>query len=165
MVLRWRPAPCHHAVVVPERTLYDAVGGIDGLRGLSQSFYERVLADEVLAPLFVTFTPTHVEHVAVWLAEVFGGPAEFTEAHGGHQALLRGHLGLGIRDEHRTRWLTLMGEALDEVFPGDPPVHAALMAYFEWGTAIAQQISQDPVGADLGDPGPTPRWTLHGLVE
>jgi hemoglobin len=148
-----------------EMSLYDAVGGTDGLRRLSRSFYERVLADEVLAPIFSTFTPHHVEHVAVWLAEVFGGPAQFTEAHGGHQALLRSHLGLGIRDEHRTRWLELMGEAIGEVLPGQPKVHDALMAYFGWGTAIAQQVSQDPVGTDLGDPGPIPRWTYRGLVE
>ncbi len=148
-----------------EVSLYDAVGGTDGLRRLSRSFYERVLADEVLAPIFSTFTPTHVEHVAVWLAEVFGGPAQYTEGHGGHQALLRSHLGLGIRDEHRARWLELMEEAIDEVLPGQPKVHDALMAYFSWGTAIAQQVSQDPVGTDLGDPGPTPRWTHNGLVE
>ena len=56
-------------------------------------------------------------------------------------------------------------EALCEVLPGRPEVHEALMAYFEWGTGIAQQVSREPVGADLGDPGPTPRWTQHGLVE
>jgi hemoglobin len=37
------------------------------------------------------------------------------------------------------------------------------MSYFEWGTAIAQEVSQDPVGSDLGDPGPTPRWGREGL--
>ena len=158
------PRLCNHVIVSPQESLYDAVGGTDGLRRLSQSFYERVLADEVLAPMFATFTPHHVEHVAIWLAEVFGGPTQFTDDLGGHQALLRSHLGLGIRDEHRDRWLQLMREALHEVLPGRPEVHDALMAYFEWGTAIAQQVSQEPVGAELGDPGPTPRWTHHGLV-
>ncbi|GAA1950089.1 group II truncated hemoglobin [Nocardioides panacihumi] len=146
-------------------SLYDAVGGTDGLRRLSQTFYEHVLADEVLAPVFATFTPSHVELVAVWLAEVFGGPPEFTELHGGHQRLLRSHLGLGIRDEHRTRWLELMAQAIDEVLPGEPQTRDALMAYFEWGTAIAQEVSQSPVGSDLGDPGPVPRWTRSGLAE
>ncbi len=91
-----------------EVSLHAAVGGPDGLRRGSRSFYERVLGDEVPAPMFSTFTPHHVEHVAVWLAEVFGGPAQFTQLQGGHQALLRSHLGLGIRDERRTRWLELM---------------------------------------------------------
>jgi hemoglobin len=113
-----------------ETSLYQDVGGTDGLRRLSESFYGRVLADDLLAPVFATFTPSHVEHVAVWLAEVFGGPAEFTQRHGGHPALLRSHLGLHIRDEHRARWLELMSEAIDEVYPDRPQTHEALMAYF-----------------------------------
>lgn len=145
-------------------TLYDDVGGLDALRRLSNAFYDRVLADELLAPVFVDFTPTHVERVAVWLGEVFGGPAEFTARLGGHQALLRSHLGLEIRDEHRSRWLELMSEAIDEVLPGRAELHETLMGYFDWGTAIAQDVSQSPVGTDLGEPGATPRWSRDGLV-
>jgi hemoglobin len=146
-------------------SLYDDAGGVDGLRRLSNAFYDRVLADELLAPVFAHFTPTHVEHVAVWLAEIFGGPADFTSHLGGHQALLRSHLGLKIRDEHRQRWLQLMADAISEVLPGRPELTAALMSYFDWGTAIAQDVSQDPVGSDLGEPGPTPRWGYQGRVD
>ena len=145
-------------------TLYDEVGGLDGLRRLSAAFYDRVLADEVLAPVFAHFTPTHLDHVAVWLAEVFGGPEDFSAHLGGHQALLHSHLGLGIRDEHRQRWLELMADAISEVHPGQPGLAKTLMDYFDWGTAIAQDVSQNPVGTDLGNPGPTPRWGYHGLV-
>ncbi len=145
-------------------SLYDEVGGLDGLRRLSAAFYDRVLADELLAPVFADFTPTHLDHVAVWLAEVFGGPADFTAKLGGHQALLRSHLGLGIRDEHRQRWMELMADAISEVLPDRPELAATLMAYFAWGTAIAQDVSREPVGADLGEPGPTPRWGHEGLV-
>ena len=53
-------------------SLYDDAGGVVGLRRLSNAFYDRVLADELLAPVFAHFTPAHVEHVAVWLAEIFG---------------------------------------------------------------------------------------------
>nr|WP_235825787.1 group II truncated hemoglobin [Candidatus Frankia alpina] len=94
------------------------MGGLDCLRRLSAAFYDRVLADELLAPVFAHFTPTHLDHVAVWLAEVFAGPADFSAHLGGHQALLRSHLGLGIRDEHRQRWLDLMADAISEVLPG-----------------------------------------------
>jgi len=145
-------------------SLYDDVGGLDGLRRLSAAFYERVLADELLVPVFAHFTPTHLDHVAVWLAEVFDGPADFTDHLGGHQALLRSHLGLGITSEQRQRWLDLMAAAIREVFPGQPDLAATLMTYFDWGTAIAQDVSHNPVGTDLGDPGPTPRWGHEGLV-
>lgn len=145
-------------------TLYDELGGLPALRRLSTAFYARVLADEVLAPMFAGFDLRHVERVAVWLGEVFGGPADFTATLGGHQSLLRSHLGLGIRDEHSVRWLELMSAAIDDVLPGTP-LRSTLMAYFEWGTAIAQDVSQQPPGADLGDPGPTPRWGRDGLVD
>ena len=146
-------------------SLYDDVGGIDGLRKLSNDFYDRVLADEVLAPMFAHFTLTHVDHVAIWLAEIFGGPEEFTTRLGGHQALLRSHLGLDIHDEHRERWLQLMSDAIDATWPGKPELAATLMDYFRWGTTIAQDVSHSPAGTDLGAPGPTPRWTRDGLVE
>ena len=146
-------------------TLYDDLGGEPALRRLSDAFYERVLADELLAPVFANFTPTHVERVAIWLGEIFGGPADFTATFGGHQALLKVHLGLGIREEHRQRWLELMQSAIEEVLADRPDLHKTLMAYFDWGTAIAKDVSQEPTGTDLGDPGSTPRWGRDGLVE
>jgi hemoglobin len=145
-------------------TLYEDVGGTEGLRRLSSAFYQRVLADQMLAPVFANFTPAHVEHVAIWLAEVFGGPEEYTARLGGHHALLTSHLGLAIRDEHRQRWRELMAAAIEETLPGRPELRATLMAYFDWGTAIAQDVSQSPAGTDLGKPGPTPRWGRDGLV-
>jgi hemoglobin len=151
--------------VATRTTLYDALGGLPALRRLSTAFYDRALADELLGPVFAHFTPTHVDHVAVWLAEVFGGPAEFTSELGGHQALLRSHLGLAIGEDHRQRWLELMSAAVADTFPEAPELHAPLMAYFDWGTAIARDVSQDPVGTDLGAPGPVPRWDREGLVQ
>jgi hemoglobin len=72
--------------------------------------------------------------------------------------------GLGIREEHRASWLALMADAIDETLPGRDDLRTTLMAYFGWGTAIAQEVSQDPPGTDLGDPGPTPRSGREGLL-
>ncbi|MGW2557890.1 group II truncated hemoglobin [Streptomyces sp. NPDC001514] len=143
-------------------TLYEAVGGAETLRRLSSTFYEAVLADPLLAPVFAHFTPSHVEHVAVWLAEVFEGPARFTEELGGHQALLRAHLGLSITEEQRLRWMELMGAAVDKDLPDDAVLRRRVMEYFDWGTTIAREVSAGPVDEDLGDPGPTPRWRWDG---
>jgi hemoglobin len=145
-------------------TLYEAVGGTDALRRLADTFYEAVLADPVLAPVFASFTATHVEHVAVWLAEVFGGPARFTGELGGHQALLRAHLGLAVTEEQRARWVELMAEAVAQELPDDELLRRRVMEYFEWGTRIARDVSADPEGTDLGEPGPTPRWGWDGLA-
>lgn len=145
-------------------TLYEAVGGADALRRLSETFYEGVLADPLLAPVFADFTPTHVEHVAVWLAEVFSGPADFTAEHGGHQALLRAHLGLGITEEQRLRWMELMAAAVEKELPDDALLRRRVLEYFDWGTRIAKDVSASAPGTDLGEPGPTPRWGWDGLA-
>ncbi|MFF3464422.1 group II truncated hemoglobin [Streptomyces sp. NPDC001984] len=145
-------------------SLYDAIGGIDALRRLGGTFYDGVLADPLLSPVFANFTRTHIEHVAVWLAEVFGGPARFTVELGGHQALLRAHLGLSITEEQRTRWMELMAAAVDKELPEDERLRRQVLEYFDWGTRIARDVSAGPVGEDLGDPGPTPRWGWDGLM-
>ncbi|MFI7273766.1 group II truncated hemoglobin [Streptomyces sp. NPDC049879] len=145
-------------------TLYEAVGGTDVLRRLSDTFYEGVLADPLLAPVFADFTRAHVEHVAVWLAEVFGGPADFTADLGGHQSLLRSHLGLSITEEQRVRWMELMAGAVAKELPDDAVLRRRVLEYFDWGTRIARDVSADPVGTDLGEPGPTPRWGWDGLA-
>ncbi|MFD9221999.1 group II truncated hemoglobin [Streptomyces sp. NPDC060064] len=144
-------------------TLYEAVGGADALRRLSNTFYDAVLADPLLAPVFADFTPTHIEHVAVWLAEVFDGPARFTAELGGHQALLRAHLGLSITEEQRLRWMELMTDAVAKELPDDELLRRRVVEYFDWGTKIARGVSADAVGTDLGEPGPTPRWGRNGV--
>ncbi|MFD8785341.1 group II truncated hemoglobin [Kitasatospora sp. NPDC059599] len=146
-------------------SLYDAVGGLDALRRLSHTFYRGVLADPLLAPVFADFTPTHIEHVAVWLAEVFGGPTSFTDELGGHQALLRAHLGLRITEEQRLRWMELMAEAVRAELPADELLRARVLEYFDWGTKIAEDVSASPAGTDLGEPGPTPRWNWEGQAK
>ncbi|MET9532615.1 MULTISPECIES: group II truncated hemoglobin [unclassified Streptomyces] len=145
-------------------TLAEAIGGTDALRRLSATFYESVLADPLLAPVFVDFTPAHTEHVAIWLAEIFGGPTRFTDELGGHQALLRAHLGLSITEEQRLRWMELMTSAVSRELPDDELLRRRVMEYFDWGTRIARDVSAGPVGEDLGDPGPTPRWGWNGLI-
>ena len=145
-------------------TLYEAVGGMDALRRLSDTFYDGVLADPLLAPVFADFTRAHIEHVAVWLGEVFGGPTGFTADHGGHQALLRVHLGLSITEEQRTRWMELMTDAVARELPEDETLRRRVLDYFDWGTRIARDVSAGPVGQDLGEPGPTPRWGWDGLM-
>ena len=59
-------------------TLFDWVGGMPALDRLTTRFYERVKDDEVLAPLFAKMPKEHPHHVAVFLAEVLGGPATYS---------------------------------------------------------------------------------------
>ena len=57
-------------------TLYDWAGGLDALNRLTARFYERERDDGILAPVFAHMEGEHPQHVAAFLAEVLGGPAE-----------------------------------------------------------------------------------------
>jgi hemoglobin len=142
-------------------SFYDALGGADALRRLINTFYDQVLQDPLLAPVFVHFTPTHIDHVVVWLSEVFGGPADYTAALGGHQALLSHHVDLAITEEQRARWVELIVATAAKELPADALLQRRFAEYVEWGTRIARSVSQP--GTELGDPGPTPRWGWDGL--
>lgn len=116
-----------------------------------------MLADELLAPLFASMDSEHVRLVGLWIAEVFGGPAAYSEARGGYGAMVERHMGKGITEPQRRRWFNLMMDAADEVgLPADPEFRAAFASYIEWGTRLALHNSQP--GADVVRKAPMPKW-------
>jgi hemoglobin len=82
--------------------------------------------------------PRHAEHVAAFVGEVFGGPKAYTEAGGGHAAMIRKHMGRHLTEAQRRAWVSLMLETADAVgLPDDPEFRAAFVGYLEWGTRLA----------------------------
>ena len=138
-------------------TLYEWAGGAPALNRLTEAFYARVRADDVLAPVFADMPPDHPEHVAIWLGEVFGGPPRYTEEHGGYPHMLAKHKGRALTEEQRFRWVQLICGAADEAgLPDDPEFRSAFVAYIEWGTRLAVANSQP--GAEPVPEAPVPRW-------
>ena len=145
----------HDADATP--TLYEWAGGTEGFERLTAAFYERVRADEIVGPLFANMPDDHPHHVALWLAEVFGGPKAYTEELGGYSRMVSKHLGLAITERQRARWAQLIGLAADDAgLPSDPEFRSAFAAYIEWGTRLAVANSQP--GADPPREAPVPRW-------
>ncbi len=57
------------------RTVFEAVGGKDGLHRLADAWHRRVMADDVVGHAFSHgFHPQHVERLAAYWAEALGGP-------------------------------------------------------------------------------------------
>jgi truncated hemoglobin YjbI len=141
----------------PTPTLYEWAGGMESFERLTAAFYERVRADELVGPLFANMPDEHPHNVAVWLAEVFGGPRAYTDEHGGYSHMLSKHLGLAITEEQRRRWAQLIGLAADDAgLPTDPEFRSAFVAYIEWGTRLA--LANSRPGADPPREAPVPRW-------
>ena len=138
-------------------TLFDWAGGMEAIDALAAAFYARARVDDELVVLFGDMPEEHPHQVAVWLAEVMGGPDAYTREHGGYAHMLAKHLGLAITPAQRARWVTLISAAADDAgLPDDPEFRSAFMAYVEWGTRLAMENSQP--GADPPREAPVPRW-------
>jgi hemoglobin len=139
-------------------TLYHHAGGDQGLHRLEQIFYDKVLADPVLEPLFGKGQPHHVEHLTWFTAETFGGPDRFTEKLGFNH-LIDVHRGLEITDEQRNRFVELYLEAAEESeLPEDRPFRDALREHVEFGAKVAQQNSRARTDAELYPLHEVPKW-------
>jgi len=138
-------------------TLYEWAGGHEALRRLTEVFYNRVLEDPILAPVFAHMSENHREHVAIWLGEVFRGHSRYTDELGGYPAMLSHHLNLQLTEEQRSRWAALIASSADPAgLPDDPEFRSAFVAYVEWGTRIALANSQ--AGATPLPRAPVPHW-------
>ncbi len=140
-------------------TLYEWLGGAEPLNALIDRFYQKVPADPLLEPLFANMPKEHFQHVAQFIAEVLGGPAEYSAQHGGHASMIRHHLGKGITEQQRKRWVDLLLETADELeLPSDPEFRSALVAYLEWGSRLAVINSALPADTPVAE-APMPAWS------
>ena len=141
----------------PVPTLYDWLGGIEALNRLTTRFYERVRDNAVLAPIFAHMNGEHPQHVAAFLAEVLGGPAEYSASHGGHPHMIQQHLNRHLSQAQRREWVALLLDTADELqMPDDPEFRSALVGYLEWGSRLAVINSQ--AGASVDQDAPMPKW-------
>jgi len=123
-------------------TLYEWAGGAEALNRLTRTFYDKVLQDPVVGPVFKKMSPDHPAHVAAFIGEVFGGPKTYSEKHGGHREMVMHHLGKHLSEEQRRRWINLLADAADAVgLPEDPEFRSAFMGYVEWGSRLAKMNS------------------------
>ncbi|WP_328521658.1 group II truncated hemoglobin [Kribbella sp. NBC_00359] len=141
-------------------TIYDHLGGDDALRRAVDIFYTSVLADPVLKPLFGDGRPEHVDHLTAFMAEVFGGPARYTDELGGFDHIVATHRGLHIAEPQRQRFVELMIAAADKAgLPSDERFRAAWDSHAEFGSQVAMQNSNAESDEDLHPLREMPRWT------
>ncbi|MGV3710465.1 MAG: group II truncated hemoglobin [Gemmatimonas sp.] len=138
-------------------TLFEWAGGLPALEQLTKVFYAHVKADALIGPVFAHMDAHHPGYVAQFLAEVLGGPAQYTAERGGHAHMITQHLGRHLQEPQRQRWMQLLLQSADEVgLPADPEFRSALVGYIEWGSRLAVINSQDGVQPVIE--APMPRW-------
>ena len=72
-------------------TLYNWAGGMPALERLTGIFYQKVLEDPLLQPVFQQMGTEHPRYVAQFLAEVLGGPKTYSVERGGHPHMIAQH--------------------------------------------------------------------------
>ncbi|NMO95599.1 globin [Paenibacillus lemnae] len=103
----------------PSLSIYDQLGGAEGIRALVEAFYPRVQQNDVLAPLFPENIEPVMEKQYMFLSQFFGGPALFSEAYG-HPMMRARHMKFTITDLHADAWLGCMAEALTDIRVDEP---------------------------------------------
>jgi len=113
--------------------MYERVGGEKFFAALVDRFYAGVVVDPILRPLYPEDLSASKDHLAMFLAQYWGGPRVYSEARG-HPRLRMRHAPFAIGELERDAWLRHMTEA---VRSGDlaPEDEAEMLAYFEMAAA------------------------------
>ena len=148
---------------VARPSLYEFAGGDAAFLALATAHHARCLADPVLNhPFSHPGHPEHVQRLASYWAEVFGGPDRYSSSCGDHSSVLAIHAGTGAEDDMGSRFLSCFVQAIDDAgLPADPEFRAALRSYMEW--AVAEVMAISPIGSAVDAGRPLPRWTWAGL--
>lgn len=145
-----------------ESTLFEALGGAEGVLRLARAWHERVLADEVVAHAFSHgFHPQHTERLAAYWGEAWGGPPTYSESYGSESSVVRMHSGNGPHEEMDRRAIECFDKAMDVIGLENPQLRRALHDYFTWATTTVMttyaKANQVPDNLRI------PRWSWDGL--
>ena len=95
-------------------TVYEQVGGQEFFARLCQRFYDQVADDKLLRPMYPEAEAEFREaadHLALFLAQFWGGPATYSETRGAPMLRAR-HMPFKITQAERDAWLSCMQAAL-----------------------------------------------------
>jgi hemoglobin len=148
------------------QTIYEAIGGRDGLLRLAGAWHARVLKDEVVSHAFSHgYHPQHTERLAAYWAEALGGPTTYTEQYGGETSVVRMHSGNGPHEEMDQRAIACFDLALEDIglARGDR-LWGVLHDYFAWATTTTM-ARYHRSAEDVPDGLRMPKWSWNGLVQ
>jgi hemoglobin len=145
-------------------TVYEAVGGIGGLRRLAEAWHTRVMADEEVSHAFSHgYRPDHSERLAAYWAEALGGPPLYSDAYGDETSVVRIHSGNGAHEEMDRRAVLCFDQALaDTGLATDGRLRQVLHDYFAWATTTTMARYHRSAD-DVPDGLVIPRWSWDGL--
>lgn len=149
----------------PVQTVYDAAGGMEGMRRLADAWHARVVVDEVVGHAFRHgVLPDHTERLATYWAEALGGPPTYSQTYGDETSVVRIHSGNGPHEEMDERAIACFDQALaDAGLAGDDRLRGVLHDYFAWATRTTMARYHDSAD-DVPEGLALPHWSWDGQV-
>jgi hemoglobin len=146
-------------------TIYEAVGGREGLLRLAHAWHARVLEDEVVSHAFSHgYHTQHTERLAAYWAEALGGPTTYSDQYGNETSVVRTHSGNGPHEEMDQRAIACFDQALKDVrLAREERLRDVLHDYFVWATTTTMARYQKSAD-DVPDGLHIPKWSWRGLV-
>jgi hemoglobin len=145
---------------VTRSSIYEFAGGEAAFLALARAHHERCLADPMLNHPFARegLHPEHVERLAAYLGEVFGGPQRFSGECSDQSAMMKLHACNEIPAEMGQRFVACFVAAMDDAgLPQDAELRDRLRSYMEW--AVAEMLAVSPRDSVVADGLPVPRWS------
>lgn len=145
--------------------MFEFAGGEQAFLALAAATHERCLQDpELNHPFSHHMDPDHIEHLAAYWAEVFGGPPRYSSTLGGHSGMLSIHAGQGAPDELGDRFAACFIQAMDDAeLPDDQEFRGVMHEYIHWATREVNSVA--PEGAKVNPDQPMPRWSWDGRLQ
>jgi hemoglobin len=143
--------------------MFDFAGGEAAFLRLATAHHERCLRDPVLNhPFSHPGHPQHVERLASYWAEVFGGPAGYSAVSDGQSWMLYLHAGINAEPDLGARFVNCFVQAADDAgLPDDQEFRDGLRAYMEW--AVRDISTYNAPGSVVPRSAAIPRWGWDGL--
>ena len=125
-------------------TVHELVGGDEAFFELVERFYDRVEDDPPLRAVYPDDLEPGKRHLALFLAQYWGGPRTYGEERG-HPMLRRRHMPFEVSTEGAARWAVHMIAAIESMdFP--EPAEQAMVEYVRRFTPSMVNTYDEPGG-------------------
>jgi hemoglobin len=110
-------------------SVFDLVGGQTWFDALVERFYDGVVGDARLRPMYPDDLNDSKRHLAQFLAQYWGGPTTYSDERG-HPRLRMRHVNFAIRKAERDAWYSHMAAAVRSGGLSEE-VEEAMLGYFD----------------------------------
>lgn len=144
-------------------TVYEAIGGENGLLALAEAWHARCLADPLMSHPFSHYGlhPEHLSRLAAYWGEALGGPTRYSDEMGTEAYVLRMHAGNGEHPDLDRNAVTCFDAAMEDVGIADDRLRRTLHDYFAWSV---DRMGKHPDSANsVSDTETLPHWSWDGL--